>query len=77
MNTIRLINRIHNLPEFSQQEILDFVEFISYQQSKSLRKKSNAIPKKFSFNWQGALKEYKNKFTSVELQHKANEWRNI
>jgi len=35
-------------------------------------------PKKkgeFKFDWEGSLKEVKDKFTSVELQHKALEWR--
>jgi len=30
---------------------------------------------KFSFSWEGGLKELKNEYTSVELQHKAMEWR--
>ncbi len=30
---------------------------------------------KFSFSWEGGLKELKNEYTSVELQHKALEWR--
>ena len=29
----------------------------------------------FKFNWEGGLSELKNKFSSVELQHKALEWR--
>lgn len=33
------------------------------------------MPRKFSFNWAGALKDYRNKYTSVELQKKALEWR--
>ncbi len=31
--------------------------------------------KKFKFDWEGGLSEVKEKFTSVELQHKASEWR--
>lgn len=38
---------------------------------KSARKKSKTLDQ----SWAGALKEYKNKFTSLELQKKALEWR--
>ena len=31
--------------------------------------------KKFRFDWEGGLSEIRGKFTSVELQHKALEWR--
>ncbi|KCZ71820.1 Protein of unknown function (DUF2281) [Candidatus Methanoperedens nitroreducens] len=31
--------------------------------------------KKFRFDWEGGLSELKKKYTSVELQHKALEWR--
>jgi len=31
--------------------------------------------KGFNFSWEGKLKDIKDKFTSVDLQHKAMEWR--
>ncbi len=31
--------------------------------------------KKFKFDWEGGLSEIQEKFTSVELQHRALEWR--
>jgi hypothetical protein len=34
-----------------------------------------AKAKKFKFDWEGGLSEIRGKFTSVELQHKALEWR--
>lgn len=33
------------------------------------------VGKKFEFDWEGGLSDLKEKFTSVELQHKALEWR--
>jgi len=33
------------------------------------------VGKKFKFDWEGGLSHLKGKFTSVELQHKALEWR--
>ena len=38
-------------------------------------KKERERKKGFKFNWEGGLKEIKNKYTSVELQHKSMEWR--
>ncbi len=29
----------------------------------------------YSFDWAGGLKEFRDQYTSVELQHKASEWR--
>ena len=51
-----------------QEEVWDFVEFLS-------RKRHPRKKGKMTFSWRGCLKEYRDKFTSVELQHKAMEWR--
>lgn len=32
---------------------------------------------RFKFDWEGCLSEIKEKFTSVELQHRALEWNNV
>ena len=43
-----------------------------------IQKTCGLKPKKkeeFKFDWEGSLKEVKDKFTSVELQHKLLEWR--
>lgn len=34
----------------------------------------NTNKKKIEFDWVGALKEYKDKYTSLELQKKALDW---
>ncbi len=61
--------KFNTLPQDLQKEVLDYIEF--------LLKKHGAKNKgtKFKFNWAGGLSELKNKYTSVELQHKAKEWR--
>ena len=61
--------KIKRLPPFLQQEVADFVEFL-YQ--KAHRKKRRR--KKLKFKWAGALKEYRDRFTSVQLQKKALQW---
>ncbi len=59
---------INELPPELQQEVLDFVQFL-------IEKRSGRTQHKPSFNWAGALKDLKNQYSSVELQHKISEWR--
>jgi len=61
---------VHTLPSDKQKEVFDFVYY--------LKTKYKTMPKKrrdFSFSWAGALTEFKDKYTSVELQHKILEMR--
>lgn len=60
---------ISDLPPDKRQEVLDFIEFLRKKESSSSRRK-----KKPTFGWIGALKQYKDKYTSLELQKKAFEW---
>ena len=62
-----LEQKIKHLPPDIYQEATDFINFL-------LRKRSKTR-KKLRLNWAGAIKEYRDKFTSVELQKKALEWR--
>lgn len=66
----RFEDTIQVLPEMAAQEIMTFFEYSKFKYSKAPRRKKN-----FSFLWEGELSEFCNKNTSVELQHKANEWR--
>ena len=63
-------SKMRELPEDLRREILDYMEFLL---KKYKSKKAEA--KKFKFDWVGGLSELRGKFTSVELQHKALEWR--
>ena len=60
--------RIKELPIELQQEVEDFVEFLVEKRLKRPRRKPN-------FGWAGALKDLRERYTSVELQHKISEWR--
>lgn len=61
--------KINRLSPELQQEVVSFIDFLlSKDQPNKIAKK------KFSFNWAGKLSDMKDKFTSVELQHKALEW---
>jgi len=55
------------LPDELKREVLDYIEFLLERRAK--REKSH-----LSLSWKGALKELRDKYTSVELQHKVLEW---
>jgi hypothetical protein len=62
-------NKLEELPEDLKKEVLDYIEFLLQKYGTEAKKK------KFQFDWEGGLSELKEKYTSVELQHKALEWR--
>ena len=62
-----LEKKINNLPPNLQKEVYDFVEFLELKRASGKKNKP-------TLNWAGGLKEFKNQFTSVELQKKALDW---
>jgi hypothetical protein len=58
---------IKELPPELQQEVRDFAQFL-------LDKKARPKQKKLRMTWAGGLREFRDKFTSLELQKKALEW---
>lgn len=58
---------IEQLPPDLQQEAKDFIEFL-------LKTKVHRKQKKLRLTWAGALREFRDQFTSLELQKKALEW---
>jgi len=61
-----LIEMIVSLPPELQQEVQEFVEFV-YQ-----RHTRRAEP--LRLDWRGALRDLREKYTSVELQHQIRDW---
>ena len=57
---------MRELPEDLRGKVLDYMEFLSRKYKSRVAK-----AKKFEFDWEGGLSEIREKFTSVELQHKA------
>ena len=55
------------LPPDLQQEVRDFAEFLL---DKRVAKQTGEL----SLHWRGALRDLREKHTSVELQHKLMEW---
>lgn len=62
--------KIRELPEELRLRVLDYLEFLSEKYLKKGKTKGG-----FRFDWEGGLAELKDKYTSVELQHKSLEWR--
>lgn len=58
---------IKELPPELRQEVEDFVQFL-------LEKRVQKVQGQLKLDWRGALRDLRDKYTSVELQHKALEW---
>jgi mRNA-degrading endonuclease RelE of RelBE toxin-antitoxin system len=59
---------VKELPPELQQEVEDFVQFLA----EKWRRKAGG---KLRQDWAGALRDYRDQYTSLELQKKALEWR--
>jgi hypothetical protein len=70
MSTLQIEQKIRQLPGYLLPQVMDYVDFLLTK---------HAPPrqpiKPFTFSWEGGLSELSEQFTSVELQHKALEWR--
>jgi len=63
----RLDEILKELPPDLQQEVLDFAEFL---RQKKVPRRQNRL----RLSWAGALKEFRQQYTSLDLQRKALEW---
>jgi hypothetical protein len=59
---------VNELAVGQQAEVRDFVEFLLAKQRSGERRKPQ-------FDWAGALKDMRDDYTSVELQHESTRWR--
>ncbi len=60
---------MEKLPPDLQQEVRDFAQFLVEKRAKPKRKK-------LRLTWAGGLREFRNQYTSLELQKKSLEWGN-
>jgi hypothetical protein len=58
---------IEQLSPELQEEVFDFAQFL-------LKTKAQPKQKKLRMSWAGGLKEFRDEFTSMELQKKSLEW---
>jgi len=63
----RIEELIRALPADLKRELADFAEFL-------LKKHAARRKKRLSLDWAGGLREYRNQYTSLELQKKSLEW---
>ena len=59
---------VRDLPPDLRAEVRDFVEFL-------LTKRKPGSGQILRQNWAGALRDYREQYTSLDLQHLASEWR--
>ena len=59
---------VKELPPYAQRVVRDFVEFL-------LVKHRSKAGKKLRQDWAGALQDYRDQYTALELQQKALTWR--
>jgi len=62
-----LTTLIDKLSPPARQEVQDFVQFL-------LSKQRPCPPRKPTLDWKGALKDLRDQYTSVALQHEALKW---
>ncbi len=67
MEVTNFITDFENLPEKIQKQVMDYIEFLIVKYSDEKKTKQQ-----FKFDWENGLSELKNRYSSVELQHKAN-----
>jgi hypothetical protein len=68
MKTIdEVVDVMKHMPEDLQEEVKDFVRYLN---DTRVRKPKGRMKLK----WRGALRDMRNQYTSVELQHKLLEW---
>ena len=63
-----LAELVQELPPDVQTQVRDFVEFL-------LAKHRRKPGKKLRQDWAGVLRDYRDEYTSLELQQKALDWR--
>jgi hypothetical protein len=63
-----LLEKLEKLPAEKRQEVEKFVELL-------LNKQKLKTKAKLRQDWAGALRDYRDQYTSLELQKKALEWR--
>ena len=73
----KVLRKLKVLPEYKKEEVLDFLDFLVDKTRQDAKSSAGAVNQKtkFRFDWEGGLAEIQNTYSSVELQHKATEWR--
>ena len=71
MIDVKEINKkMKRVPPHLLPEIMDYIDFLLTKYGAASDKETP-----FDFSWEGGLSDISEEYTSVELQHKALEWR--
>jgi len=70
MNIKQISKKIEKMPPDLVSEVMDYIDYLMHKYTVASKTK-----KHFDFSWEGGLTEISKKYTSVDLQHKALEWR--
>jgi hypothetical protein len=63
----RIEEKIKQLSPELRKDVEEFVEGL-------LENRERKVSKRLQLKWRGALRDLRNKYTSVDLQHKISEW---
>jgi len=74
MQTTEITAKIKKLPGHLIPEVIDYIDFLINKYGDNDLEK-NDKKDGFKFDWEGDLSELKDQYSSVELQHKALDWR--
>ena len=66
--TEEVVELMNGLPEQLRAEVADFARFLK-------GKRSSGPAGEMRLDWRGLLRDMRDEYTSVELQHKLSEWR--
>ncbi len=69
-STKSLVELVKELPPEYQEEVKDFAKFLLETKITNKSKKQE----KLKLTWAGALSEFRDQYTSLELQKKSLEW---
>jgi hypothetical protein len=65
--TDKIQGKIEQLPPKLQIEALHYIDIL-------LDQSKNVVKREMSFSWEGSLSHLKERYTSVELQHRILQW---
>lgn len=65
--------KISQIPDHLMPEVIDYIDFLLSKYG--VKEQKNNHKNKFKFDWEGELSELTDQYSSVELQHKAMDWR--
>lgn len=70
MNSNQLNKKIKKVPPHLIPEVMDYIDYLITKYGVDRKSRES-----FSFSWEGGLSEISDKYNSVDLQHKALDWR--